>query len=437
MSSLLPERARRAATHRRARLSEKLDGAAAIISSGSEKSRNYLANTYPFRASSHFIYLTGANIPDAHLLIDAGTATLFLDEKDADDAVWHGPTPNHDELSRLLDIRCKPLAELADYKKKLSPVSLEEGQGLLGQALISLRLTHDEAAREELREAGKVTALAHLAGMKASKTARTEADIRAAMVAVIMQHNLECSYTPIVTVHGEVLHNHDYHHACRAGDLLLADVGAESTGGFAGDVTRTWPISGQYTPAQKDVYEVVLGAQLSAIDTCKPDVSYEDVHLHTMHALAEGLCGMGILRGSKEERVDDGSLAIFFPHGVGHLLGLDVHDMEDLGDHAGYAKDRTRSSVPGLRYLRLNRDLQEHMAVTIEPGVYFIPALLDTDAQRSTYKDVVDFSLVDRVRKEVRGIRIEDDVLITASGSEILSSGVPKDAKSVEQVVNQ
>jgi Xaa-Pro aminopeptidase len=246
-----------------------------------------------------------------------------------------------------------------------------------------------------------------------------------------MERGMGCAYPSIVTVHGEILHNERHDNPLGAGDLLLADVGAETPAGWAGDVTRTWPVSGQFSPAQRDLYLAVLTAQRRAIAAVAPGTRYRNIHILAAQTLAGGLVDLGILRGNPIELVADGVLALLFPHGIGHLIGLDVHDMEDLGDRAGYAPGRRRDPEFGIRYLRLDRDLAPGMAVTIEPGFYVAPAILD-DAELAKKAA----GRLDRARLAafagVRGIRIEDDVLVTADGAEVLTAAIPKTPEAVE-----
>jgi Xaa-Pro aminopeptidase len=304
----------------------------------------------------------------------------------------------------------------------------------LQDAMIALRLVHDEGAIAELRRAAEATVAAHLAGMAATRVGVTEHAIRAAMEGELMRRGMGTSYGSIVSVRGEILHNHSHSGVMKEGDLLLADVGAETALGFAGDVTRTWPVSGRFAGAQRALYEVVLAAQQRAIACCTVGTRYRDVHLAACRAIAEGLVGLGILRGDVDELVADGVHATFFPHGIGHLLGLDVHDMEDLGDRAGYAPGRARSTQFGLGYLRLDRDLLPGMAVTIEPGFYAVPAILGDPERRRVAKDRIDFGRLEAFAS-VRGIRIEDDVLVTAGGPEVLTAALPKDVSAVEACV--
>jgi Xaa-Pro aminopeptidase len=271
--------------------------------------------------------------------------------------------------------------------------------------------------------------------MAATAVDQTEAAVRAAMESVIMAQGMTTAYNSIVTVHGEVLHNEHYHHRLQAGDLLLADVGAEAPSGWASDITRTWPVTGQFSATQRDLYDVVLAAHDACIAAARPGVEYRDLHLLACRILAAGLVDLGILRGHPDALVEQDAHALFFPHGVGHLLGLDVHDMEDLGDLAGYAPGRQRSDRFGLAFLRLDRPLQAGMVVTIEPGFYQVPGILADPERCQTYNAYVDW---DRLAQfdDVRGIRIEDDVLITADGCEVLTKALPNTALEIEAMVN-
>jgi Xaa-Pro aminopeptidase len=232
-------------------------------------------------------------------------------------------------------------------------------------------------------------------------------------------------------VHGEVHHATTYHRELREHDLLLADVGAETPEGWASDVTRVWPVSGKLSATQRAIYDVVLAAQEAAIERVRPGVRFLDVHRAAGRRMTEGLVGLGILHGDSEDLYQRGAAALFFPHGIGHLLGLDVHDMEDLGDRAGYAPGRKRSAVPGDQYLRLDRDLEAGMVVTIEPGFYRIPAILSDPDALAGLGAALDKRVLDQF-SDVRGIRIEDDVLVTDDGHEILTKRIPKAPNEIE-----
>ncbi|MEH2225357.1 aminopeptidase P family protein [Nostoc sp.] len=444
--------------HRRQQLAKLIDFPA-ILWSGSNNPRNFPANSFPFRANSHFLYFAGLPLPKAAIRLEAGKLELFIDDPSPSSALWHGEMPTREEIAEKIgaDVT-RPMAELESWLENAATLAVQDAatwtqqsqllnrwvlpqsppQGIdleLAKAIVSLRLTHDDAALTELRKAAALTVKAHKAGMAATPQAKLEAEVRAAMEGVIIAHNMTTSYNSIVTVRGEVLHNEHYHHSLQPGDLLLADVGAETETGWAGDVTRTWPVSGKFSSTQRDIYNVVLAAHDACIAKIQPGVEYGDIHLQAATAIAEGLVELGILQGNPQDLVEIDAHALFFPHGIGHLLGLDVHDMEDLGDLAGYEEGRERSDRFGLNYLRLNRPLRPGMLVTIEPGFYQVPAILNDVNVRSKYQSVVNWQRLSEFA-DVRGIRIEDDVLVTTEGSEVLTAALPNDADTVENLIN-
>jgi Xaa-Pro aminopeptidase len=445
---------REAFERRRARLDQLLEGPK-VFAAGLSRPRNFAHNPYPFRAESHFLYLIGKPIEGAILVVDAERTALYVDPPVRDDALWFGPKPGLDDLSCELGIRTLPLSELGvpSDAALLPPQDAETAFSLadhtgrdveagggdavtgrdaeLADAMIELRLRHDAAAVSQLRLAAGVTAEAHREGRLATRPGVREAAVRAAMERPITAAGMTTAYASIVTVHGEILHSNEYHRELALGDLLLADVGAETPEGFAGDVTRVWPVSGRFSPTQRAAYQIVLAAQRAAIDRVRPGVRYRDVHHAAGLALTRGLVDVGILEGDPEDLYHRGAAALFFPHGVGHLLGVDVHDMEDLGDRAGYAPGRTRSTERGDRYLRLDRDLLPGMCVTIEPGFYRIEALLGDPEVVGDLEDVIDGDTLARFA-DVRGIRIEDDVLVTEDGPDVLTRAIPKDVADIE-----
>lgn len=426
----------------------------AIICAGEPASRNFPANHYQgFRASSHFLYLVAQHLPGAMLVLSRNEACLFHHKPTQSGALWHGEEKSFAQLSQELGCEVKPLAQLTDmlnrFAKHLRPPSFQsdvllklrtlsgrdfsfEQDAVLVDALVQARLVHDEAGIKQLRLAAELTRLAHQAGVKASATASWAHEVRAAMEHVVMKHGASLAYAPIVTPHGEVLHNHHYHAPLSAGDLILADVGAETPQGWAGDVTRTWPVNGQWSASQADVYDVVLSALKQASALAAPGVEYASLHQKAREVLAQGLIDLKILKGTVEENLEANSVALFFPHGIGHLLGLDVHDMEDLGDYAGYAPKRTRRSTFGWGYLRLDRTLQAGMAITVEPGFYQVSALLkDPDWAGPKAGACVNWERLAHFQ-DVRGIRIEDDLLITETGNENLSEAIPSERKDLQ-----
>ncbi|EDX84449.1 peptidase, M24 family [Synechococcus sp. PCC 7335] len=442
---------------RRHRLAQLIDFPV-LLWSGTAKPRNFTANIYPFRASSHFLYFAGLPLQNAAILLDGDRLILFVDDSTPDDALWHGPAPKRSDIAEQIGAtQAYPLSQLANFAQgaatlgerdetvqAMDQVLLKQGIVLqrhqplgdhrLERAIVRLRMIQDSGAIASIRKALSVTTRAHKAGMAATRTAKTEAEVRAAMESVIIAANMTCAYCSIVTVAGEVLHNNHYHNALAQHDLLLADVGAETVDGWASDITRTWPVSGKFSSSQRDLYAVVLAAHDLCIAKAIAGTEYKQIHLTACHVIAEGLVELGILKGSPADLVDQDAHALFFPHGVGHLMGLDVHDMEDLGDLSGYADGRERSDRFGLAFLRLDRPLAAGMVVTIEPGFYQVPAILNDKKNRDRYANTVDWEKLEQF-KDVRGIRIEDDILITSTGNEILSQALPTSVQAIESLV--
>ncbi|HVJ20461.1 MAG TPA: Xaa-Pro aminopeptidase [Polyangiaceae bacterium] len=440
---------------RRRKLAEPLEWPALFVA-GRARPRNFQANLHGYRAESHFLYFVGRPIEGAALLIEPQQgAVLYAPEPDPEEELWTGRQASLAELERELGITTKPISDLAPpsdtatlpaqdletafWQSEMLGRDIEPGSGpelkgpdrALAEAVITLRLKHDAAAIAQLRQAAEATRLAHAAGALATRPRRYEAEVRGAMEGAILASGCVCAYQPIVTVAGEVLHNNRYDGAINEHDLLLADVGAETPEGWAGDVTRVWPAGTKFSTTQREIYEVVLQAQLAAIAAVRPGVRYLEVHRVAGKAVVRGLIALGILRGDADDLYERGAAALFFPHGIGHLIGLDVHDMEDLGDLAGYAPGRERSESFGDRYLRLDRDLEAGMAVTIEPGYYAIKRLLQRPEEVGDLESSLNRSVLARYA-DVRGIRIEDDVLVTKDGAEVLTAGIPKTVAEIE-----
>ncbi|MDB9529098.1 aminopeptidase P family protein [Oscillatoria sp. CS-180] len=436
---------------RRERLAERINFPV-MLWSGRPRARNFPANTYPFRANSHFLYFAGMSLTNAVIRLDGKRLTLFMDDSTVEDALWHGPMPTCVEVANIIGAEAAlPMSELPKAAQNVATIPVQDGitvaeqmtlrttvqpaqDKALAEAIVAVRLTHDAEAITEIRKAAAVSTWAHRAGMAATAVGQTEAAVRAVMESVIVATGMTCAYNSIVTIQGEVLHNERYDHVLQPGDLVLADVGAEAASGWASDITRTWPVTGQFSSTQRDIYEVVLAAHDACIAAARPGVEYRELHFLACRTLATGLAELGILKGDPDGLVEQDAHALFFPHGVGHLLGLDVHDMEDLGDLAGYASGRSRSDRFGLAFLRLDRPLQAGMAVTIEPGFYQVPGILQDAVRREAYSDCVDWDRLAQFQ-DVRGVRIEDDIFITAEGCEILTGELSSDVDTIETAV--
>lgn len=444
--------------NRRTKLANLID-VPTVLWSGKSPSKNFRANHYPFRASSHFLYFAGLPLENAAIKLDNGNLDLFMDNPHPDSSLWHGEMPRREDIAlqigadnaypmevlkeQINEVATIPVQDVFTYTKQREILQrslsinkeLNQVDEQLIKAVISLRLTHDKIGLEEIKKAINVSVEAHKIGINSTKKSKTEAEVRAAMESYIISQNMTCAYNSIVTVNGEVLHNETYNNQLKSGDLLLADVGAETPLGWASDITRTWPVSGHFSSSQRDIYDIVLAAHDACIEGIKPGVEYRDIHLLGAKIIAEGLVNLGILKGDLEHLVDKDAHAIFFPHGLGHLLGLDVHDMEDLGDLAGYEEGRTRSERFGLGYLRLDRPLKVGMVVTIEPGFYQVPAILNNPKFQQKYQNDVNWEKLKQF-SDVRGIRIEDDILVTETGAEILTKNLPTKAIDIEEMMS-
>jgi len=307
----------------------------------------------------------------------------------------------------------------------------------LRDALAAIRMRKAAPELDEMRRAAAVTGEAFAAALMSTRPGRTEQELAALVDGIFARHNGYPAYATILSVRGEILHNHGHEGVLAEGDLLLVDAGAEVESGWGADVTRAWPVDGRFTSDQRAAYDVVLGAQEAAIGRCRPGARWRDVHVAATRAIVEGLHDMGLLRGSVDEAVLRGAGGLFFPHGLGHLLGLDTHDLRTFGDAVLYGPGRTRSAEPGLAFLRMDLDLQPGMVVTVEPGLYFVPAILQNRANRERFGDIVDFARADQFLaanggRGFGGIRIKDNVVVTDGAPEILTPGIPKDPSDLE-----
>jgi Xaa-Pro aminopeptidase len=446
---------------RRKKLLAALGDTPALLVAGRPRSRNYPANTLPFRAESHFLYFAGRPVVGAALVFDRGRSLLFVEPPEPDHALWLGEVPSDDalradtgvdevlpleRLGEVLGDRRAALATLpsnddaiAAWQSEVAarPVRARSGARVegadakLADAVIAIRLAHDEAGLAQIRSAVTVTTAAHLAASRAVRPGARESEVRAALEGVFIAADMAPSFGSIVTVRGEVLHNEDHAGIVREGDLVLCDAGAETREGWASDVTRVYPANGRFSATQRALYDVVHAANRAAIAKVAPGASYRDAHLAAGRTILRGLVDLGIFRGDVDGLFERGAHTLFFPHGVGHLMGLDVHDLEDLGDRAGYAPGRSRSKRFGDAYLRLDRDLVPGMVVTIEPGFYQVPAILRDAALVGPVEADLDRAALARFA-DVRGIRLEDDVLVTETGAEILTRAIPIEASAVE-----
>jgi Xaa-Pro aminopeptidase len=302
------------------------------------------------------------------------------------------------------------------------------------KAVVAQRSIKAAEELDEIRGALDIARDMHLAAMRLARPGRYEREIAGAMEGLALQRGGRLSFPIIFSIHGETLHNHSYDHRLETGHMVVSDAGAESATHYAADITRTLPIGGRFEGVRRDLYQAVLRAQLRAIDAIRPGVPYKDVHLLAAASLVEDLQAMGCMKGDVADAVAAGAHALFFPHGLGHMMGLDVHDLEALGeDYVGYDETVQRSRQFGLRSLRLARPLQAGFVLTVEPGLYFIPGLIDQWKASSRCADFIDYARVDQLRG-AGGVRIEDNVAVIDSGCEVLGAAIPKEMSEVEAI---
>jgi Xaa-Pro aminopeptidase len=440
---------------RRAKLLSLLPGKTLLLHNGIIRQRNITASGYPFRANSNFLFFFGRYPPASLALISADGSSLFVPIATPEEVVWDGPGPSLEELRAASG--AERIFPLGDFQRELGrrspeslcslphvdagvnhqlgallgrPLSLEGADREAGLAVIECRLCHDEAGVEQLREAADVTAHAFARGFEALTQGADGYEILAAIEGECLRRGATTAFPTTLTVHGEVLHNPHISRTLSPGQLLLVDMGAEIPSGYSADVTRTWPVSGMFSSPQRELYELVLNMQRAAVAAIRPGGLFGEVHHAACRCCAEGLIALGLLRGNVDEAVERGAHTLFFPHGIGHLVGLDVHDMEDLGDLAGYADGQTRDTRFGWNNLRLNRKLRPHMLLTIEPGLYWIPALLDDPLRTAPFGDILNRARFERFRG-FGGIRIEDNVFVLESGVEETTRSIPKSLSEV------
>ncbi len=441
-----------------------------LLLSGAAPARNYQANTFPFRADSNFLYFFESPETNSAALFHPAekSVTLFLLERTVEDALWHGALESfasaqarhqvdavlpmealESELKRRELIGRLDAIAVADAKTtqlagQLSGSVLDFsaadhfGPWAALSAIANLRLTKDEQEVAAMRRTAKVTHEAHVAAMRRTRVGVAEQQLLATVEGTFLEHGCVPAYQSILSVRGEVLHNHGHSNALQKGDIVLLDAGAEeAASGYCSDVTRSWPSDGQFSAEAKDIYQLVLNAQQQAIDAVKPGMRFRALHQLSCRVLTDGLVQLGLLNGSVDDLVEQGAHALFFPHGLGHHIGLDVHDMESFGDRLHYPQGRTRSTQFGLSFLRMDIDLAVGMTFTIEPGLYFVPAILRNQSFREIFSKTVNFDAAERFLqlndgRGFGGIRIEDDVLCTQSGAEVLTASIPKTVAEVE-----
>ena len=436
---------------RRARLRQLVGHGLIVLMGNNESPMNYPSNTYKFRQDSSFLYFFGQHRDGLVGVIDAdsGAETLLGDEIDIDDIVWYGEVTSVVQMAEECGVaHTAPMAALTEMVGQaqkagrkvhfLPPYRHETmirlhdlldihpsqqrdaaSQELI-QAVIQLRLVKSAEEIEELERAAAIGYEMHTTAMRLCRPGVTEAYIGGVLDGIAASHGSMVSFQSIVSMHGEILHGYPSARPLEAGRLLLCDAGAETREHYCSDHTRTTPISGTFTQRQKDIYNIVVDCHDLALTHARPGVRWWDVHYDVCRLMTDRLKDLGLMKGDTEAAVQAGAHALFLPHGLGHAMGMDVHDMEGLGQtFVGYDEETRPSSQFGTASLRFARRLEEGHVVTDEPGIYFIPALIDLWRKEGTNAEFLCFDEIEKY-KDFGGIRIEDDVLITKDGCRFL-----------------
>ena len=456
-------------TKRRQALRNKIESGIVLILGNNEAPTNYPANTYKFRQDSSFLYFFGHSHPGYAGIIDIDNNEdiFFGNDVDIDDIIWMGPQPSVKELAAQVGVtQSMPFNQLNEVIKKaiaqkrkihfLPPyryanmMLLEELTGIkasivkqyasieLIKAVVDLRSTKEACEIEELDLACNIGYEMHTAAMRLCKPDVSEQYIAGVLEGIAASYGSMVSFPIILSQHGETLHNHDHSLLLETGRMMLTDAGAERLSNYCSDHTRTIPVGGKFEGRQKDIYNIVLNCHDKALEITRPGITYKEVHLEVCKVLAQGLKDVGLMKGNVEEAVAAGAHALFLPHGLGHMMGLDVHDMEDLGQiYVGYDDETRPSTQFGLASLRMGRRLQEGFVMTDEPGCYFIPALIDQWRAEKKHTDFINYDAIESF-KDFGGIRLEDDILITPQGSRFLGEKkIPITIDEVETIMNE
>ena len=450
-------------TRRRNELRKHLQDGLALFPANNESAMNYAANTFHYRQDSNFLYFFGLDQPGLSGVIDfeSGNDYLFGDDLSLDDIIWVGHLPSLKILGKQVGIKnVLPKAKLREYLQDaikkgrtvhyLPPYrddTMLEIAGLTGlshtqvrsrasmdliREIVALRSVKEPIEIEEISKAVNVTREMHIMSMKMAHPGIYEREIAGRIEGIALSHGTSVSFPIILSMDGQTLHNHNHGNLLEEGRMMVTDAGAETVNHYAGDITRTVPVGGKFNQRQKEIYEIVLKAENRAIGQIAPGILYRDIHMGAARIIAGGLKDLGLMKGDIDEAVAAGAHAMFFPHGLGHMMGLDVHDMEGLGeDMVGYSDTIKRSKQFGTAYLRLAKELQPGYVITVEPGIYFIPALIDKWKSEGKFAGFINYEKAETY-KDFGGIRIEDNVVVTDSGYKVLGKHIPKTIAEVE-----
>jgi Xaa-Pro aminopeptidase len=453
--------------NRRKQLAKDIKDGLILILGNGDSPFNYVANIYTFRQDSSFRYFFEYPLQDLAGVIDAnsGEDYLFGDDVEIDDIIWTGPVASIRERADKIGVKHsgsrKDLALLLEQailqerKIHFLPPYRAENRNLLSsllhikkdhlekfaslelrKAIVKQRSIKSVEEVQEIEKAIETAYLMHTTMMRMAKKLGTyEYEIAGKMEGIALSGGGPVSFPIILTTHGEILHGHDHSLKLQKGRMLVSDAGCETPSGYCSDITRTVPCGGKFDPRQKAVYEAVLNANMVAQKAIKPGIEYKKVHLKAVETLGEGLKAIGLMKGDIKEAVKEGAMGLFMPHGLGHMLGMDVHDMENFDETiVGYDEKTSRSTQFGLRSLRFGRTLEKGHVITNEPGCYFIPALIDKFKAEKKFLSFVNYKELEKY-KDFGGIRIEDDILVTEKSNQVLGKPIPKTIKDIEEIM--
>lgn len=447
---------------RRKKLSSKFKSGILLFPGNGESPMNYADNTYHFRQDSSFLYYFGLNLPNlvGMIDIDEGKEYIFGNDFTIEDIVWVGTQATVQEQAVHCGIEnTDNLQKLEAYLKKalnsvriihyLAPYRAETKIQLLNWLNIHPKEVYTKASLEltkavvnqrnyksseeitEIEKAVNVTVDMHLAAMRMIKPGISEAQIAAKVHEIALANNGNLSFPIIATINGQTLHNHYHGNLLTKGQMFLLDAGAETEMGYGGDMSSTMPVDLKFSNKQKEIYQIALSGHEAAIKALQPGIRFEDVHILAAKTMAEGLKDIGLMKGNVDDAIINGAHALFFPCGLGHMMGLDIHDMENLGEeYVGY-DGKAKSTQFGLKSLRLGRELEPGFVLTIEPGIYFIPELIDLWKLENKHVDFLNYDKIEEYHN-FGGIRNEEDFLITETSYRLLGKKLPKTIDDVE-----
>lgn len=445
---------------------KKTVGSGLILFLGNDESpMNYHDNTLRFRQDSTFLYYFGLDVAGLVAVIDTESENdiIFGSELTIDDIVWTGPLPSINEMAQQVGVsHTLPYANIeTTIKKALSQkrkvhfikpyradnaIKLSEWLDIpirnlathvsipLVKAIVNQRAYKEEREIAEIDKAVLTTTSMHLAAMHYAKPGMKEYEVVSKVHQAALEAGGDLSFPIILTVNGETLHNHYHGNTIKEGQMILCDAGAENDMHYAGDLTCTFPVGKKFTSRQKEIYEIVLHTHQTAVSLLKPGVLYRDIYIKACETLVEGLKSVNLMRGNAQEAVVAGAHAMFFQCGLGHMMGLDVHDMENLGEeYVGYTDTMKKSTQFGIKSLRLGRTLETGFVLTVEPGIYIIPTLIDQWKVENKYADFINYDVLETYR-DFSGIRIEEDFVITTEGSRLLGTALPKKVSEIDAI---